>query len=404
MKQTKILGVKIDNISKREVMNKLIEYINSDKQHYFTTVNPEFLIMAQKDEEFFNILNKADLSLADGFGIILASFFYRPIIRARICGSDLIKDILNYALQNNQKIFILIWDKGLSDKQEISFQLNKKYPNLKFIIQKTQRNSPIINFEKVNNFNPKIMLIAFGAPYQEKFISRNLSKIPSVKLALGIGGAFDFLTKKTRRAPKFIRAVGMEWFWRLIKHPVRKPVNKFERSKRIFNSVFLFLGLVLKEKFINPFFYRKNVACFLYKKKDNKVKIFLAERKDEQDHWQIPQGGTDNENLKTAGFRELKEEIGTDKFKIKAVFKNVYKYKFNKKIKKYFVKNYKGQKQGLIFAEFKGEDRDINISKYEFSHWKWVNIDEVLEQVHPIRKQAMQKFLNIFRLFNKRKF
>ena len=398
MQETKILGVKINNISKKEVVDKLGEYTGSEKQNYFTTVNPEFLLMARKDEEFFHILNSAHLSLADGFGIILASFFFQPIIKTRICGSDLMDDILNYVSQNNQKIFILIWDKGLSNSKEISSELKKKYPNLKFIIQEIQRNSPILNFKKINEFNPKIMLVGLGAPYQEKFISKNLSKIPFVKLALGVGGSFDFLTKRTKRAPKFIKAIGMEWLWRLIKHPVKKPVKKFGRFKRIFNSLFLFLYLVLKEKFINPFFFRKNVACLLYKKENNNIKIFLAERKDEPDHWQIPQGGIKRENLKTAGFRELKEEIGTDRFKIKAVFKNVYKYKFNKKRKKRFIENYKGQKQGLIIAEFKGDDSDIKISKYEFSNWKWVDINEVLERIHPIKKQAMQKFLEKFKL------
>ncbi|MCD4705824.1 WecB/TagA/CpsF family glycosyltransferase [bacterium] len=398
MQETKILGVKINNISKKQTVDKLGGCARSDKQNYFTTVNPEFLLMAQKDEEFFHILNNADLSLADGFGIVLSSFLFPPIIKTRICGSDLTDDILNYASQNNQKVFIIIWDKGLSNSKEISSELNKKYPDLKFIIQETQRNSPILNFEKINEFNPKIMLVGLGAPYQEKFISRNLSKIPSVSLALGIGGTFDFLTQKTKRAPKLIKAVGMEWFWRLIKHPVKKPVKKFGRFKRIFNSVFLFSYLVLKEKFINPFFYRKNVACFLYKKEGDNIKIFLAERKNEKNHWQIPQGGTDGENLKTAGFRELKEEAGTDKFEIKAVFKNVYKYKFNKKTKKHFIENYKGQKQGLIIAEFKGDNSDIKISKYEFSNWKWVDINEVLEQVHPIKKEATQKFLNHFQI------
>ncbi|MEA2088297.1 MAG: WecB/TagA/CpsF family glycosyltransferase [Patescibacteria group bacterium] len=396
MKETKILGVKINNISKKEAVDKLGESLGSDKQNYFTTVNPEFLIMAQKDEKFFHILNNADLSLADGFGVILASFLFPPIIKKRTCGADLTNDILNYASQNNQKIFILIWDKGLSNSREISYELKKKYPNLKFIIQETQRNSPALNFEKINEFNPKIMLVGLGAPYQEKLISRNLSKIPSVKLALGVGGTFDFLTKKTKRAPKFIKAIGIEWLWRLIKHPVKKPIKKFGRLKRIFNSVFLFSYLVLKEKFINPFFYRENVACFLYKKDNDNVKIFLAERKNEKNHWQIPQGGTEGEDLKTAGFRELKEEIGTGKFAIKAIFENVYKYKFNKKRKKHFIKNYKGQKQGLIIAEFRGDNSDINISKYEFSNWKWANIKDVLNQVHPIKKEAMRKFLNYF--------
>jgi len=87
-------------------------------------------------------------------------------------------------------------------------------------------------------------LVALGAPRQEKWIAENLAKVPSVKVAIGVGGAFDFLSGKIRRAPVFMQKMGLEWFWRLMQEPKRLP--------RIFNAVIVFLWLVLREKIKSP--------------------------------------------------------------------------------------------------------------------------------------------------------
>ena len=136
----------------------------------------------------------------------------------------------------------------------------------------------------------------------------------------------------------------------------------------------------------------------------------MVEREDEVGHWQMPQGGTDGESVKKAGQRELSEELGTDRFIYKASFKKVYKYNFlDKKERKAkevdgFVRppkmykfDFKGQKQSLYIAKFIGQDSDIEIQFWDHSSYKWVEMDEVLDVIHPVRREAMEIFLNKFK-------
>ncbi|MEA2065176.1 MAG: WecB/TagA/CpsF family glycosyltransferase [Patescibacteria group bacterium] len=244
MREIRILGVKIDNIIKSEAIKKIEQFLCSDKQNYITTVNPEFLVAARKDRDFFNILNSANLSLADGFGLLLMSCFFKPKIKERIAGSDLIDDIFNIAEKKDCKICLLNWKNGLSKKQEIDMALKSRYPRLRFIIKDIERDYSDLDIKEINGFAPKILIVGLGAPYQEKFIYYNLSKMPSVKIAVGIGGALDFLTGRISRAPYFIKKAGFEWLWRLF----AQPKQRIRRLKRIFTAVVIFPILVLFEK------------------------------------------------------------------------------------------------------------------------------------------------------------
>lgn len=430
-----ILGIDIDNNIKNEkLLLRINDFLNSDKQNYIVTPNPEIILQAQEDEELFNILNKADLSLADGFGLKIAAILLGKKL-TRITGADALPEILSIAEKLNKKVLIINNKNGLSSKEEISIALKNRYQRLTFLIKDGDYNFSVSDKKKILNFNFKkenfisnlikkaenkvnqiydlllndklsdfsadILVCNFGAPHQEKFIFHNLNKLPSIKLAIGIGGALDFLTGKIVRAPKLMRKMGLEWLWRLIKQP--------HRYRRIFRAIFVFLFKFLKWHFINPFFYRKNVACFLYKKVivpytalDNKnrpemenYQVLLVKRADGSDHWQIPQGGLDTDSIKLAGIREMYEELGITNFVPKKIFKKVYKYKSNTPGRY----GYKGQYQSLLLAEFIGKDTDIKINYWDHSDWKWVKANEVLEKVHPIRREGIKIFLNKFKNF-----
>ena len=394
MKKVRILGVNIHSITKNKALGVIKDFLNSDKQHYIVTVNPEFLVAARKDEEFYQILNRADLSLADGFGIVLMSHLIPPRVKRHIRGSDITYQLLREAEEKGMKVCIVNWNTSLSKKDDIEIILENKYSKLKFLVQDIERGGGGINLKEINEFGPKLLFVTLGARFQEKFIYTHLDKIPSVRVAMGVGGTFDFLTEKIERAPIWMRKMEFEWLWRLIKEP------KF-RIKRIFKAVIVFPLVFLRERLINPHFYRKNVACLLYKKEEGKIKIFLAEREGGGGHFQIPQGGLDGEDIEIAGERELREEIGTSKFRFRGEFENVYKYKYPKEnhdIKHY---NYKGQKQSLYVAEFLGNDDNIKLFSYDLSSWKWVSLDKALDEVHPIRREGMKKFLKKFESIKK---
>jgi N-acetylglucosaminyldiphosphoundecaprenol N-acetyl-beta-D-mannosaminyltransferase len=395
-----ILGININITSKQEVFEKIAGFMSDDRQHYIVTPNPEIILKAIKDEEYFNIINQADLSVPDGIGLKFAAWTeFKNIIR--ITGADLSIELLEFCEKNNLKVCLVNWLAGLSNKTIIKAMLKNNFPRLKFLVVDHEREkTALVDVSEITNFSPKVLLVTLGNPYQEKFIFYNLKKLPSVKIGIGIGGAIDFLTQKAQRAPKVIRGLGFEWLWRVFKQPAGK---KIWRLKRIFHAVFVFSYKFFLWRFVHPFLYRKNVACIAYKKTPEGTSILLVERADQPGHWQIPQGGTDGLSLKEAGMKELREELGNDKFTFIKSFPNLNQYEFPKgfargrgaKYDKPY--GYKGQKQGLLIAEFFGIDDDIKLNYWDHSDWKWIDADDAIDEVYPARKEAMVMFLEKFR-------
>lgn len=393
MKKVNILRVGISVLGYQELVEKIKIFLESNKQNFIVTPNPEILLKAYlpkyRDEILFHILNKANVAVADGFGIKLAGWLSGNNI-PRITGADLTKDILEIAEKGGYQVVFVIPINGLSSKEEIKRSLDKKYPRLKYRIFYLKQKNGVKNYknERLKQFQPDILLATLGAPHQEKFIFYNLKEFPSIKLAMGIGGALEFITGKISRAPKIMRCLGLEWIWRLYQQPWR--------IKRIINAVVVFLYQFLKWKFIQPFIYRHNVACLLYKKEKDAYKILVVERKGQRGHWQIPQGGVEGwEKITESGSRELKEELNTDKFIPEGGYKLNFKYRFPSG---YQAKNggYRGQKQDLLIAKFTGNDEDITINFWDHRSWKWVDIKLLLKTVYPARREASKLFLNKF--------
>lgn len=389
----KILGVKLSNINKNKLIKDFSEILNSNKKVFISTPNPEIILASHQDEELFYILNQANYNLADGFGLQIAGKLSQQSF-PRITGADISLELLKLAERLNKKVLIINHQNGRSSIKDINKALKKLNPNLNFLvinsipkIKLDQENEKIIN-----DYSPDILFCLFGSPWQEKFIYHNLNKIKSLKIAIGVGGAFDFLTNKAKRAPFILRKIGLEWLWRLILEP--------KRFKRIFKATIIFMIKVINWRFILPLKYRRNVACMLYKFENKERKILILKRSDEKNHWQIPQGGLDGQKIIEAGKRELREEVGTSNFTIEKVYKNIYKYKFINNFKsqeennKHYDKfGFKGQKQSLVIARFTGNDDEIKINFWDHSDYKWVKEEDFLDSVHEVRKASAKIFL-----------
>lgn len=236
-----ILGVQIDNLTKSEVLKKVEEFLTNGRQHYIVTPNPEIVMAARKDKEFLEILNQADLAVPDGFGLILASRYLKRPLPERITGVDLMLNICKIAEQKNCSIYLVAAEKGLAKPQETAEALNKRFPKLKIIgapLSKEESADRLII--EINSTRPDILFAALGAGKQEKFIASNLDKIPSVKIATGVGGAFDFIAGKVKRAPRLMQKIGLEWLWRLFMQPWR--------WKRILTATIKFGWVVIKSQ------------------------------------------------------------------------------------------------------------------------------------------------------------
>lgn len=222
-----ILNVRVDNFNKSEIIKKVEFFLTKEKFHQIATVNPEFILTAQKDEIFRNILNNCDLNVADGTGIKFAFWRHGEKLKERITGADLMWEIIETANKKNLKIFLAANNRGLSTWEETLEAIRKKYPNLEIIGANIDRN---ITDYRLLIADYDILLCNFGHPYQEKFI--NSVKNGKIRLAMGVGGAFDFVTGRVKKAPGWMRKFGLEWLYRLIQQP--------KRFRRIFRAVIIF--------------------------------------------------------------------------------------------------------------------------------------------------------------------
>ncbi|HAT73435.1 MAG TPA: hypothetical protein DCS08_00335 [Candidatus Moranbacteria bacterium] len=125
-----ILGVKVDNLTKKEILEKVRFFLAEPKFHQIATINPEFILESQKNPEFKKILNNCNLNVADGFGIRLAFWRFGKKLKARFAGADLMLEILKIAQKQNLNVFLAVNKDGLSTFEETKEAILKIYPDL----------------------------------------------------------------------------------------------------------------------------------------------------------------------------------------------------------------------------------------------------------------------------------
>lgn len=234
-----ILNVPIDTLTRAEILARVEDFLEEPRFHRIATVNPEFLLLAEKNKVFRTALLEADLRIADGFGIVLAGLLRGKYIR-RFPGADLMDAILHIADHKKLSIYLAVRADGLSTFDEIRSAILGKYPHL--IIDGTDIDSSNWKSETSGQYSKKIFQLPvtgyqllfcnFGAPEQELFLESLRSDPGDIRLALGVGGSLDYLTGRQKRAPQWLRTIGLEWLWRLILQP--------KRLKRIWNAVCVF--------------------------------------------------------------------------------------------------------------------------------------------------------------------
>lgn len=241
MNSSKILSVKINNLSRKSILKKIEGFLNGRTFHQIVTTNAEFILKAQEDIKFRNIINYADLSVADSVSIRYAFIRNFKFLKYRFSGINLMQEILKIAENKEISIFLVAKKDGLSDWRETKKVIAKKHPNLKIDgVNLNLSSLNNLNFKfKLLNYKKYIVFCNFGAPEQEKFIN-SLKTYQNICLGMGVGGSFDFLTGKIKRAPKWMQFLGLEWFYRLVRQP--------NRYKRIFNAVIIFpIRVILKK-------------------------------------------------------------------------------------------------------------------------------------------------------------
>ncbi len=274
-----LLSVKITPITRAELLFALAGFLEDGKKHHLVTTNPEFIVEAAQNAQFKEVINSADISLIDGIGILAAvdfinrkkdtksgflslaayvSSFIRVAIKKekvvvgnqeleKISGVDLVLLLVQQEWMKQRKVFLLGGQENVSARAlhrlqqinpDIVFRSSGGVKNIK---QKDEKENAAV-IASINNFQPDVLLVAYGHPWQDLWISQYKEQL-SFKIAIGVGGTFDYLSGRVKRAPRWMRNVGMEWIYRLLKQP--------GRSSRIRNATWVFVQKIIKEGYLN---------------------------------------------------------------------------------------------------------------------------------------------------------
>ncbi|KUO61991.1 MAG: N-acetylmannosaminyltransferase [Gracilibacter sp. BRH_c7a] len=218
MERYKILGTNINPVNLEESIHIIKKTVKDGDSIRVVTANPEIIYQATEDLTLQTIINTADLVVPDGIGVVWAARQLGIDIRERVTGIDLTEKILEAGNRMGWRIFLLGAKPGIA---EIAIsKLYQKYPGNTFSCYHgyfTQEEEPEV-IRRIKNFDPDILLVGLGAPLQEYWNNENNGL---AKVNMGIGGTIDVLSGHISRAPRWIRAVGLEWLYRLGREPSR---------------------------------------------------------------------------------------------------------------------------------------------------------------------------------------
>lgn len=225
LNRMRFINTYIDNITEDEAIRHIESFIEQRKIGHVITPNVDQIIRIEKDEYFKEIVEKAELLLADGTPLLWIAKLYGNPIKEKICGSDLVPHLCELASKKGYRVYFLGAAEGVAIKA--AENLKKKYPGL--IVAGTY--SPPRGFEKDNEEIRKInnalicskadlLFVGMGVPKQDIFIYENMN-IYKIPMSFSIGAAIDFEAGIQKRAPKWINHIGMEWLYRLACNPKR---------------------------------------------------------------------------------------------------------------------------------------------------------------------------------------
>jgi len=223
-----IMDVPINKVTMEEAANQVVGYLQGTGNHTLFTPNPEIIMEAQEDKELMRILKEADLVVADGIGVVLASKILKvKKLPERVGGFDLMQKVLNKIKDKNINVYFLGGKPGVA--KQAAENMKETYPGIKIVgtsdgyFTKEDERALV---HKIKSLNVNLLLVGLGAPRQEKWIDQYLEQL-GVNVAVGVGGSLDVMAGTVKRAPNVYQKLGMEWFYRLITNP--------KRAKRMMN-------------------------------------------------------------------------------------------------------------------------------------------------------------------------
>lgn len=266
------MGVSVDLINQTEAIEKILGWTRSagDRVRLVATAYSEFFVTGMSDRDFRMALEGSDLVTPDGIGPLAAIYFDSIVepsdssvvkflkglktgvailtkkVGQPVSGYWLFNTLVDRAAREGLSVFLLGGFGETADK--LAEKIKNRYPRLKLGFDTGVRFDEISMIDrkrdeeviaKINGFKPDLLFVAYGPVKQEKWLMVHRKDLRGVRVAMGVGGAFDETLGRVKEAPVFMTQIGLKWFWRLLQQPRRLP--------RIFKATFVFAWLVFVE-------------------------------------------------------------------------------------------------------------------------------------------------------------
>lgn len=226
-----VLGVAIDRLDMSGAVAKIAAFVDSGRQAIAAGSSPELahvvtanseIIMAAKDHpDFAEILVRAALVVPDGIGPVWAARIFGDRLPERVAGIDLMGEVLAVCAERGWRPFFLGAEPGVAE--EAAAAIKERYPGLEMAGSHhgyfTEAETAAV-LEKIAASHADLLLVAMGAPRQEYWIAEHRDEL-GVPVAVGVGGSLDVWAGRSPRAPRWMREVGLEWAYRLVRQPSR---------------------------------------------------------------------------------------------------------------------------------------------------------------------------------------
>jgi N-acetylglucosaminyldiphosphoundecaprenol N-acetyl-beta-D-mannosaminyltransferase len=223
----KILGVRIDDVTYEETIALIVRWIDEARAghgspHVITTPNPEIVMAARRDPSFRALLGRTAINVPDGVGLLLAARLRRRRFRDHVRGSDLVSRLAAVGAALGHRWYLLGAGDGIA--QRAADALQQRFPGL--IVAGAEPGSPRpeddpATWAMIRAAGPvDLILVAYGAPNQERWLARSLGPL-GIPVGIGVGGVFNFLSGAIPRAPRWMQRLELEWLHRLIMQPSR---------------------------------------------------------------------------------------------------------------------------------------------------------------------------------------
>ncbi len=235
-----ILGCPVDNLSLEESVKRIEEFIKSGKPHQYIAINADKIVKMRKDPLLREIILNNDLNIVDGQPLMWVSKLFGTPVKQRYGGLDIVDAIAPVAAKKGYGIYFLGARQEIIEK--VAEAYSARYPKLKISGRRNGywnagEEKEVVG--KIKEAKPDVLFFAMSSPKKEIFLKEYLNEM-GVPFVMGVGGAFDIIAGKTKRAPEWMQRIGMEWLFRVIQEPRRL-------WKRYLVGNTIFIWLVLKE-------------------------------------------------------------------------------------------------------------------------------------------------------------